>query len=179
MATRKKTAKKPASKGARPKAKVKAASRPKAKAKAKAKAAAKPKPKARRKPETLRLRDASPGFTVNDLEKSLAFYRDVIGFVEKDRWMNEAKLAGLSLKAGNAELFLMQDDWKKGRDRVKGVGFRIYCTTTQDPDELARQIKARGGTLDDEPSTSPWGRSFGFTDPDGFKITINKEPEKK
>ena len=39
-----------------------------------------------------------------------------------------------------------QDDWKKGRDRVKGEGFRLYCQTTQDVDRLAEGIKARGGT---------------------------------
>src|SRR4051812_28056549 len=34
----------------------------------------------------LRLTEASPSFTVNDLDKSLAFYSNVMGFVVKDRW---------------------------------------------------------------------------------------------
>jgi uncharacterized glyoxalase superfamily protein PhnB len=70
---------------------------------------------------------------------------------------------------------LGQDDWKKGRDRVKGEGFRIYCETTQDVDRLADQIKARGGTLAQEPRDESWGaRVFSVEDPDGFKITISK-----
>ena len=69
-----------------------------------------------------------------------------------------------------------QDDWKKGRDRAKGEGVRIYCTTVQDVDTLARQIKARGGALTQEPRDQPWGmRDFALVDPDGYKVTIGAD----
>jgi uncharacterized glyoxalase superfamily protein PhnB len=75
---------------------------------------------------------------------------------------------------------LGQDDWKKGRDRKKGEGFRIYCTTSQDVDALAKGIVARGGTLDQAPRDQEWGmRDFSLSDPDGFKITIAKELKKR
>jgi uncharacterized glyoxalase superfamily protein PhnB len=124
----------------------------------------------------LKLAEASPGFTVNDLDRSLAFYRDVLGFVVEERWERDGKLMGVSLQAGGVTLMIGQDDWKKGRDRKKGEGFRIYCSTTQDVDALARGIKSRGGMLDSEPQDQPWGsRDFSLTDPDGFKITIGRE----
>jgi uncharacterized glyoxalase superfamily protein PhnB len=130
----------------------------------------------RRQPETLRLRSASPSFTVDDLQKSLAFYRDLLGFVEKDRWERDGALRGVELVAGSVSVFLAQDDWQKGHDRVKGQGFRIYCDTAQDIDALARRIQERGGTLDQEPKDQPWGgRDFALVDPDGFKITIATE----
>jgi uncharacterized glyoxalase superfamily protein PhnB len=133
----------------------------------------KPALRARRQPETLRLRSASPSFTVNDLQRSLAFYRDVLGFTEKERWERDGALHGVELVAGSMSLFLAQDDWQKGRDRVKGQGFRIYCDTSQDIDALARQVQERGGTLAEEPKDQPWGgRDFAVVDPDGFKITI-------
>jgi uncharacterized glyoxalase superfamily protein PhnB len=136
--------------------------------------------KARKKPETLRMRSASPGFTVNDLEKSLAWYRDVVGFVVEERWEHEGKVTGVSLKAGNVSFMIGQDDWKKGRDRKKGEGFRLYCETTQDVDVLAARIKSKGGTLDQEPKDQPWGtRDFSLTDPDGFKITIGADKKKR
>ncbi len=50
----------------------------------KAKATARPRPGARRQPETLRLRGLSPSFTATDLQRSIAFYRDVLGFVIGD-----------------------------------------------------------------------------------------------
>ncbi len=183
MATKKKAAKKTRA-SARPQAKAKAKIKAKPKTKsasaAKRAAAAKKAPAsrslvARRKPEDLRLREVTPSFVVNDLEKSLVFYRDVLGFVEKERWQNEGKLTGVWLAAGNSHLMIGQDDWKKGRDRVKGVGFRIYCTTAQDVDKLAARVKEKGATLDQEPTDMPWGRYFDLTDPDGFKMTICRE----
>jgi len=148
----------------------KAPSRSKAPAKAKARAGA----------ETLKMSAASPSFTVNDLEKSLAWYRDALGFVVGERWELDGKLAGVYLQAGSVGFMIGQDDWKKGRDRKKGEGFRIYCDTDQDVDKLAAKIKAKGGTLDAEPQDQPWGtRDFSLSDPDGFKITIGKDKKKR
>ena len=136
--------------------------------------------KARAESSALKMGSASPGFTVNDLEKSLTWYRDVVGFVVEERWEHEGKLTGVSLRAGNVIFMIGQDDWKKGRDRKKGEGSRLYCTTTQDVDVLAKGIVARGGTLEQEPRDQPWGtRDFALTDPDGFKITIGADKKKR
>lgn len=124
----------------------------------------------------MNLRDTAPGFTVNDLEKSLAWYRDVLGFTVKERWEQDGKLLGVEMAAGNVLFMLGQDDWQKGRDRVKGEGVRIYCTTDEDIDRLAAGIKARGGTLTQEPKDQPWGmRDIALEDPDGYKITIARD----
>jgi uncharacterized glyoxalase superfamily protein PhnB len=133
----------------------------------------KPARKARRLPESLRLRSAGPSFTVNDIQQSLAFYRDVLGFTVKERWEEDGALHGVELVAGSVSFWLGQDDWKKGRDREKGQGFRMYCGTSQDIDALARRVVERGGTLAEEPTDRPWGgRDFAVVDPDGFRITI-------
>jgi len=130
-------------------------------------------PTARKQPETLRLRDVAPGFTVSDLHASLAWYRDVVGFVVKQRWEHEGELRGVELGAGTVSFYLWQDDWKKGRARKKGEGCRIYCSTAQDVDGLAAAVKSRGGVLEYEPRDQPWGgRDFALVAPDGFKITI-------
>jgi len=127
----------------------------------------------RKGPETLRLRSATPAFTVNDIEKSVAWYRDVLGFIVNDRWEQEGRLAGVEMMAGSVSFMLSQDDWKKGRDRAKGEGVRIHCMTVQAVDVLGRQIKERGGALAQEPRDEPWGmRDFAVVDPDGYKITI-------
>ena len=141
----------------------------------------KPSKKAKDAPaKGLSMGTASPAFTVNDLEKSLAWYQDVVGFVVEDRWEQDGKLTGVQLRAGDVRFMLGQDDWKKGRDRKKGEAFRIYCTTTQDVDALAAKIKSGGGTLDHPPQDQPWGtREFALTDPDGFKFTIAKETKKR
>jgi lactoylglutathione lyase len=125
-------------------------------------------------PETLRLRSVMPTLTVADVAASVSFYRDVMGFVVSDTIEHEGAVVGASIKAGVVEFLLGQDDFKKGRDREKGVGFRLYCVTHQDIDEVAENVKARGGTLDHEPVDQPWGtRDFAVTDPDGFSISIS------
>ena len=163
MATKRKPAKKAAGKTAAAK---------KAPAK-KVKAVGKPLSERRRQPENLRLRSMSLGLTVNDVRKSLAWYRDILGFVAGEEWREDGALMGIEVRAGAVTLWLGQDDWKKGRDRVKGEGIRLYGRTAQDIDRLAALIKSRGGVLAHDPRTEPWGeRDFGLVDPDGFKITI-------
>ena len=123
---------------------------------------------------SLALLDASPSFTVNDLAKSVAWYRDVVGFAVEEEWKDDTgKVMGMSLRAGAVSFMIGQDDWKKGRDRKKGEGFRIFCMTNGSVDDLAKRIEAKGGRLDQGPTDQPWGfRDISLTDPDGFKITI-------
>ena len=129
----------------------------------------------RQQPETLRLQELTPSFTVNDLQRSLAFYVEGLGFIVKERWEREGELRGVMLAAGRCELGLAQDDWAKGRDRIKGVGFRLYAETTQDLEAIAERLRAHG--IDsDGPRDSPWGaRVLNVTDPDGFQITLTRE----
>jgi uncharacterized glyoxalase superfamily protein PhnB len=132
----------------------------------------------RRSPETLRVRGMSAGLTVGDIDKSIAWYRDVLGCIVEEEWKHEGELMGASMLAGAARFFLGQDDWAKGKDRTKGVGFRLHLTTGQDVDEVAARIKDAGAALDTEPADMPWGtRQFTLTDPDGFKLTISSEAQ--
>jgi catechol 2,3-dioxygenase-like lactoylglutathione lyase family enzyme len=125
----------------------------------------------------LQAKAVMPGFTVNDLQKSTRFYEG-LGFVVEDRWEVDGALVGFMMRAGQARLGLDQDDWKKGRDRVKGIGMRTMIATDQDIDQLAAHAKTAGITLDEAPHDTEWGgRAFSVTDPDGFKITIFKETQ--
>jgi catechol 2,3-dioxygenase-like lactoylglutathione lyase family enzyme len=129
-----------------------------------------------RKPEALRLRTFSPGFTVGDLQRSIEFYTRALGFMVSERWTSGGKLRGVMLKAGLCELGISQDDFSKGRDRRKGEGVRVWCETVQDIDELAARIRAAGGKLTQEPKDQTWGvRSLSVDDPDGFHLTIYRE----
>jgi uncharacterized glyoxalase superfamily protein PhnB len=117
---------------------------------------------------------------VDDVEASLAWYRDVLGFRAGQRWEDGGRLMGVELHAGKSVFMIGQDDWKKGRDREKGVGFRLYCETDQDVDRVADGIKSRGGRLEQEPKDEEWGgRAFTIVDPDGFKVTISKPTTKR
>jgi uncharacterized glyoxalase superfamily protein PhnB len=113
-------------------------------------------------------------YTVNDLEKSLAWYRDVVGFTVDQKHERGGKVVALSLSAGEVRILLAQDDGAKGWDRAKGEGCSVQITTDGDMTALAEGIKARGGTLETELTDTPWGvRMFRLRDPDGFRMTVS------
>ena len=126
----------------------------------------------RQQPESLRLRSITPTFTVSDMERSLAWYRDGLGFYVGERYEEAGRLQGAMLKAGACEFGLSQDDFSQSRDRVKGLGFRIWCHTTQNVDAIAARLRAFGGKIVEEPGNRWDAYSFTAQDPDGFKITI-------
>ena len=116
----------------------------------------------------------SLSLTVKDLQKSLAWYQEVMGFVVERKYERDGKLAGVTLRAGEVTISINQDDGAKGWERVKGEGFSLRLTTEQNIDEIANRIKKAGGTLDAEPKDMAWGsRLFRLRDPDGFKISIS------
>ena len=111
MATRKKARTKAVAKRPTKKAPAAKRSAPKARAPKRARARA---PQARRKPETLRLKSATPSLTVDDLRRSIVFYTEALGFFVGESWTDGDLLRGVMLKAGACELGLSQDDWKMG-----------------------------------------------------------------
>ena len=123
----------------------------------------------------LKAKNITPTFTVDDLQQSITFYEG-LGFAVDERWEDNGVLQGVMLRAGDYMLGLSQDDWKKGRDRQKGIGMRVHIGTTQNVDELAARAKATGVKLDTEPYNTPWNsRAFDVTDPSGFKLSVSTE----
>jgi uncharacterized glyoxalase superfamily protein PhnB len=123
----------------------------------------------------LNAKSIMPGLTVDDIDKSIAFY-EALGFSVSDRWEENGKLLGVMMQAGQHQLGLNQDDWKKGRDRQKGIGTRLNIETTQNIDDIAARARAAGVKLDVEPFDTPYKtRQFELTDPSGFKLTVSSE----
>ena len=116
-----------------------------------------------------------PGLTVDDVSKTIAFYES-LGFSVAQRWEDNGTLTGAMLQAGTLQIGLSQDDWKKGRDRQKGIGCRLNIETAQNIDDIAARVKAAGHKIDVEPFDTPWKtRQFELTDPSGFKLTVSSE----
>ena len=129
----------------------------------------------RSQPESFRARELSASLTVSDLQRSLAWYTEILGFTVDRKHEREGNVFAVSLKAGGVRVLITQDNGGKGTDRVKGEGFSLMFTTAQDIDELAARIKARGGTLAAEPFDAFGARAFRITDPDGFRFAISSE----
>jgi uncharacterized glyoxalase superfamily protein PhnB len=114
--------------------------------------------------------------TCKDLEASIRWYRDAIGFTVEQTFEDEGNVVAAVVSAGDIRIVLNQDDGKLGWDRIKGQGFylQINVATAADVDAAAERIKAAGGSLLSEPEDKYWGaRMFQFLDLDGFKLGVS------
>ncbi|MQA91246.1 MAG: hypothetical protein GEU90_13610 [Gemmatimonas sp.] len=126
--------------------------------------------------ESLDAVELSASLTVRDVQASLDWYRDVLGFALARKFERDDRLQAASLRAGSVRVLLTQDDGAKGWDRAKGEGMSLMLTTDQDIDGVATRIKQSGWTLDTEPVDMPHGaRAFRLKDPDGFKLTFSSQ----
>jgi uncharacterized glyoxalase superfamily protein PhnB len=125
----------------------------------------------------LQAQSLQASLTVADLRRSLAWYREVLGFTVTREFEREGRMFAVSLIAGAVRILLTQDNGERGTDRVKGEGFSLQLTTAQDIDALADRATGAGATLDTPPE-SAWGvRVFRLRDPDGFRWVISSPRE--
>jgi len=93
------------------------------------------------------VRQAVPFLRVSDIEASVRYYVDGLGFKMTRSWMPEGKLRWCWLEIGNAALML-QEFWKEGPnvnlpESKVGVGVSI-CFTCEDALAIYHEVKARG-----------------------------------
>jgi len=124
--------------------------------------------------EAVQISAIVPTITVDDLQKSITFY-GALGFAIDERWEDKGMLLGVMMRAGASQIGLNQDDWKKGRDRKKGIGVRLSLSTStaRNVDEIAKRAKSAGISLKSEPHDTEWkSRAFEVVDPSGFLLTV-------
>jgi predicted enzyme related to lactoylglutathione lyase len=112
-----------------------------------------------------------PSLTVDDVARSLAFFEG-LGFEVEERWEENDALLGVMLKAGDVRIGLSKDDGRKGRDRVKGAGFRLYLEVAGSIDDLAARVTTAGIPLTKPPYDGEGSRMFDVTEPSGFVLTM-------
>ena len=120
------------------------------------------------------VKQAVPFFGVSDIEKSVRYYTESLGFVMKNKWSPGGKLRWCWLEIGEAAVMLQQF-WREGEDHKAnvpkeklGVGVSI-CFTCRDALEIYRELKAKG--VD---AKRPFvGNAMWVTavrDPDGYEL---------
>ena len=126
--------------------------------------------------EAVQISAIVPTLTVDDLQTSISFY-EALGFAVDERWEEKGTLLGVMLRADKTQIGLNQDDWKKGRDRKKGIGVRLSISTTPGKvDEIAKRARNAGIRLTSEPHDTEWkSRAFEVRDPSGFLLTFFSE----
>lgn len=114
----------------------------------------------------------APYFIVSDVERSLAFYRDLLGF-EVVYATDETKLFLAVLRRDGAMLFLKAEEGigpLPNAARHPTFGWDSY-SYTPDPDALADEFASRGVTFKTPLENNHSGlRGFELTDPDGHVL---------
>ncbi|MDX1942607.1 MAG: VOC family protein [Saprospiraceae bacterium] len=122
-------------------------------------------------PETVNkvnIKQAVPFFNVRNMETSLRFYTDGLGFEMKNHWIDEGKLRWCWLQLGEASIMLQEykDSWIP-KEKV-GIGVSI-CFICEDALIIYHEAIARG-----LPASKPFvGNGMWVTtipDPDGYRL---------
>jgi len=121
-----------------------------------------------------------PMLYVRDVPRSVAFYRDVMGF-DFQGWWDEGRKAYVSappaghardfaeLCAGDLVLHLHVAEIERGADAAAS----ILHVKVEDADAYYEQVTARGGRFDG-PRDQVWGwRQFYVRDPDGHRWSFS------
>jgi catechol 2,3-dioxygenase-like lactoylglutathione lyase family enzyme len=125
--------------------------------------------------------------TVNDLDESLAFYRDALGFeVRNDVASGAFRWVTLS-SATQPDLGIVLSVPHAGRSQADGDALQELLTKgvlpimvfrTDDLDATFEKVRAFGAEVLQEPIDQPWGpRDCAFRDPSGNMVRIAQGPK--
>ncbi len=124
--------------------------------------------------------------TVNDLDESLAFYRDALGFeVRNDVASGEFRWVTLG-SGGQPDVELVLSEPHAGRSPADGDAIQqllvkgslpIVNFRASDLDATFETVREFGAEVLQEPIDQPWGpRDCAFRDPSGNTVRISQAP---
>lgn len=123
------------------------------------------------------VKQAVPFFGVTNMESSLRFYVDGLGFKIKRQWVPEGdkhypsdgKIRWCWLELGDAAIML-QEFMPQGRPKeTLGTGASV-CFMCEDALALYREFKSRGVQMRNRPFVGNGLWVVGVTDPDGYRM---------
>jgi uncharacterized glyoxalase superfamily protein PhnB len=119
----------------------------------------------------LKVEQLLPLLTVRDIEKSIAFYRDCLGFTLTGKWETDGKLSWCSMKLGNASIMLQkaEEDPPEAQppDGRKAVTFYFLCTNAA---PIGDALKAKGLQFSEAFVAFCGTKQIFLTDPDGHEL---------
>ena len=118
------------------------------------------------------VKQAVPFFNIKDIDASLRFYVDGLGFVLTNKWTPEGRIRWCQLELGNVAVML-QEYWRDGQpggapegSLGQGVSICFICT---DAVAIYRDLIARGVEAQ-RPFVGNGLWVTSVTDPDGYRL---------
>lgn len=125
------------------------------------------------------VKHAVPFFSVSNIQESVRYYVDGLGFTMTNRWLDGGRLRWCRLQRGGAALMLQEfpkeghDAWTPAGKVGEGVAIYFICT---DALAIFREVSARG-----IPAARPFvGNGMWVTslsDPDGYVIHFESQSD--
>jgi uncharacterized glyoxalase superfamily protein PhnB len=122
------------------------------------------------------LNKLTPNLIVADVERSLAFYTDVLGFAKRWTVPDASPYVFASVVSGAVEIFLNAPEpavaeYPTLKDRPIGATLTLFIEVT-DIQRVYESLKERVNVV--MPLEKKWYgvTEFAFTDPDGYVITF-------
>ena len=124
---------------------------------------------------SVNVKQAVPFFGVTNMEASLRFYVDGLGFKMSNSWIPDrvednpdGRIRWCWLELGGAALML-QEFWPKRPSEMLGTGVHV-CFMCEDALALYREFKGRGVEMRKRPFVGNQLWVVPVTDPDGYQI---------
>jgi lactoylglutathione lyase len=116
-------------------------------------------------------------YRVTDLEKTVAFYRNVIGLTEVDRKVSPRGSKLVFLKAPQSEELIEICEYPASGPVIVGPDITHLAFEVEDLAAFARHAAAKGSPLSDGPTTTSSGSVIAFVDaPEGYEVEIIQRP---
>lgn len=116
-------------------------------------------------------------YRVVDLEKTVNFYREVLGLAEVDRKVSPRGSKLVFLKAPESEELIEICEYPASGPLVIGPDVTHLAFSVDDLDAFARHSASKGYPLSDGPTPTSTGSIIAFIDaPEGYEIEIIQRP---
>ena len=117
-------------------------------------------------------------YRVNDLEKTVSFYKDVLGLEEIRRHKSPRGSELVFLKTPGSEELIEICSYPASGPVVVGPDLTHLAFEVDDIQAFAKLAAAKGYPLSDGPTTSTSGSIFAFIDaPEGYEIELIQAPK--
>ena len=118
-------------------------------------------------------------YRVADLEKTVSFYRDVLGLKETRRHTSGRGSQLVFFKATGSDEEIEICKFDQSGPIVVGPDLTHLAFEVDSIDEFAKQSTAKGYPLSDGPHRSPGGDAIAFIDaPEGYEIELIERAKK-
>jgi lactoylglutathione lyase len=119
----------------------------------------------------MRVTSSFPIISTPDLDRTLSFYRDVLGGSVIYSFPPDGPPAFVAMDLGSSQLGLAHDR-SVDLTATQRTALWLY---TDDCDALVEAVRHAGGSVVEEPMDQPWGERVGHVlDPDGNRVIVGQ-----